>query len=118
VPRITIDLSSKDHERFTIAKMRRGGSLQSLMIGATSRMLDGADGAAPTDEPAAPPRAVATPSYAPQNRRWHDMLETILNSGDDRAIEAVQPNLVLFDAWVTQRAPAQKPIRKAKREIG
>jgi len=38
--------------------------------------------------------------YNPENRRWHDMLETILESKDPRALEAVKPNLVLFYAWV------------------
>lgn len=40
--------------------------------------------------------------YKPENRRWHDMLETILESGDARANEAVKPNLVLFYAWVKE----------------
>ena len=38
--------------------------------------------------------------YNPEHRRWHDMLETILESKDPRALEAVKPNLVLFYAWV------------------
>lgn len=40
--------------------------------------------------------------YNPENRIWHEMLETILESGDKRANEAVRPNLVLFFEWVTQ----------------
>lgn len=43
--------------------------------------------------------------YNPENRRWHDMLETILESGDARANEAVKPNLVLFFEWVQKMRP-------------
>jgi transcriptional regulator with XRE-family HTH domain len=61
-------------------------------------------------------------NYNPANQAWHDMLETILESGDKKAIEAVQPNLVLFHAWVAERSPVlpakkttQHPASKAKK---
>jgi predicted transcriptional regulator len=38
--------------------------------------------------------------YNPKNTTWHNMLETVLESGDKRANDAVQSNLVLFHAWV------------------
>jgi transcriptional regulator with XRE-family HTH domain len=51
-------------------------------------------------------------AYNPRNARWHDMLEAILESGDEKAIKAVEPNLAIFYAWVTERHP-QKPAKKS-----
>jgi transcriptional regulator with XRE-family HTH domain len=51
------------------------------------------------DEPSGP---VGPNDYNPANRRWHDMLETILESKDATAISAVQPNIILFYRWVTE----------------
>lgn len=43
--KITVDLNDDQHERFVTAKLRRKEkSLQSLMIGATERLLDDASG--------------------------------------------------------------------------
>jgi transcriptional regulator with XRE-family HTH domain len=41
-----------------------------------------------------------TGRYNPENRRWHDMLEAILESKDPQALAAVKPNITLFYAWV------------------
>ena len=51
-------------------------------------------------------------AYNPRNKMWHDMLERILESGDEKAIKAVEPNLIIFHAWVAERYP-QKPAKKS-----
>ena len=53
--------------------------------------------------------------YAARNRKLHDMLEAILESGDKRAADAIGANLPIFYAWVTERAPARSPRKSPPR---
>ena len=53
-------------------------------------------------------------AYNPRNQAWHDMLESILESGDEKAIKAVEPNLVIFYAWITEKSP-QKSLAKVEK---
>ena len=60
--------------------------------------------------------ASAQPSpwgYAAKNRRLHDMLEAVLESGDQRAVDAVASNLPIFYAWVAERHPARGSKKRA-----
>jgi len=71
-----------------------------------------------------PPPKTGAPSYPADHLKWHEMLEAILTSGDARAISAVQPNLILFYAWVTERQtvaahpPSQAMPPKARKKLG
>lgn len=42
-------------------------------------------------------------SYAPENQKLHDMLEEVLNSGDEPTIRAVVPNIEIFHARLQPR---------------
>ena len=59
------------------------------------------------------PATASIGTYHPRNKVWHDMLEAILESGDEKAIKAVEPNLIIFHAWVSARP--QKPAKKSAR---
>lgn len=61
---------------------------------------------------AEPIKSNAAPSaYAPENKRLHDMLEEVLNSGDDPTIRAVVPNIEIFHERLKPRPIAGR--RKA-----
>jgi transcriptional regulator with XRE-family HTH domain len=56
-------------------------------------------------------KRAASPSspYAPANAPWHDLLEEVLESGNDEAKGAVQSNLVVFGKYVrASTRPASK----------
>jgi hypothetical protein len=53
----------------------------------------------------APVNDASSSGYAAKNKRFHDMLEAILESGDRRATDAIASNLPIFYAWVTERPP-------------
>jgi len=56
----------------------------------------------------------ATAGYNRKNKRWHTMLEAILESGDPRMKAAVQSNLSIFYAFVMEKSPVDK--RKRRRQ--
>ena len=68
-------------------------------------------------QPSTPQRSKpdAPPRYRPENQRWHDALERILNSGMKTAIDAVVPNLVAFNALVDRHQPKPEPKKKTER---
>jgi transcriptional regulator with XRE-family HTH domain len=53
--------------------------------------------------------------YAARNKKLHDMLEAVLESGDKRAIDAIEANLTIFYSWVKERAPARGPRKNPAR---
>jgi hypothetical protein len=52
--------------------------------------------------------------YAAINKRLHDMLEAILESGDPSVVQAISSNLPIFFAWVSEAPPARNTKAKAK----
>jgi transcriptional regulator with XRE-family HTH domain len=52
--------------------------------------------------------------YAPKNKRMHDMLEAILESGDQRVVDAIGANLPIFFAWVAEAPPPRSTKARTK----
>ena len=50
--------------------------------------------------------------YTRKNKRLHDMLEAILLSGDQRALDAIESNLAIFYSWVAERSNSGSGAKK------
>jgi hypothetical protein len=62
------------------------------------------------------PGVLPPPSYNPANKKWHDMLEDVLESGNEKARKAVIPNLEVFSDYV--RTISRKRGMPKNRQIG
>jgi hypothetical protein len=141
VPRITVDLTDNEHERFVNAKMRRKlRSLQALMISSTELALDQealAESGMPEDNQVNGKTSASLPEKSaerglhsasaahtgaqllknPGDLQWVEKLAYILNHADRDTQEAIQKNLATFEKYVKLQETAHGSTAEASGEV-